>query len=206
MLIAGLGNPGDRYRGTRHNAGFRAVDIFVAAHGGQWKLNKNFSVEMAEVSLSTGKGSVNIKVLKPLLYMNKSGKPLGDVFKYYHEFFMNNFEKTALRDEGYKGLPIVVVYDELDFEPPVVRIKTGGSAGGHNGLSDIIRELNRDDFLRIRIGIGHPRNSEIPQMSVSDWVLFAPKDQEFEKVEKGVSQASSIAEQLLTQGIHSISY
>src|SRR5690606_20125351 len=133
-----------------------------------------------------------------------------------------NYSKSGLGDEGYSGLPIVVVHDELDFEPGVVRVKTGGSAGGHNGVADIIRQVSSKDFLRVRIGVGHPRhyslgdysrgssggedNRERPQMSVSDWVLSSPKGEEFDKIESGVERAASVIIQLLKRGVHSVKY
>lgn len=220
MLVVGLGNPGDSYRSTRHNAGFRSVDRLVEASGGSWSHDKKLSVEIASVQIrsSDTKGTVKslgVKVIKPLLYMNKSGGPVQSVLRYYREFFADSFSKSGLKEEGYSGLPLVVVYDELDFDPGVVRIKTGGSAGGHNGVSDIIQHVSSKDFVRVRIGVGHPRRAQmregsdegrsvVSHISVADWVLSTPKGQEFEKIEDGVETAATVVSQLVTRGIGSV--
>jgi peptidyl-tRNA hydrolase, PTH1 family len=206
VLVVGLGNPGGEYLLTRHNAGFRAVDVLVAECSGTWKSDRKFSAEIADIRLKSHGEDIRVKVIKPLLYMNRSGGPVKSVYQYYRSFVDDNFDASGLKREGYAGLPIVVVYDDLDFDPGVVKVKTGGSAGGHNGVSDMIRHLSRNDFLRVRIGIGHPRYSETPEMSVSDWVLSIPKGQDFEKIEDGVRHASSIVTQVVTEGVHSVKY
>jgi PTH1 family peptidyl-tRNA hydrolase len=225
VLIAGLGNPGESYSDTRHNAGFRALDCLFLKHKddvgiSSWKHDSKNSVEICDLiinkEINSIKKRISHKLVKPLLYMNRSGDPIKRILTYYKDLFdedVNNFDlqndKSKLSGEKgvvKKFLPLIVVHDELDFEPGVVKVKTSGSAGGHNGVSDVIRSFGRDDFIRIRIGIGHPRNSKYPDMTVSDWVLGKPRGEEFDKVESGVLKAAEIIDQILNFGVHKIKY
>ncbi|TCJ20283.1 aminoacyl-tRNA hydrolase [Rubrobacter taiwanensis] len=126
-VVVGLGNPGPRYAGTRHNAGFLVADELAGRHGGRWKRVKQ--AEAASVMIE-GRPA---ELLKPRTYMNESGRALG----------------------GYRADELIVVHDDLDLDAGVVRVKVGGGAGGHNGLRSIIARLGRD-FVRVRIGVGRP--------------------------------------------------
>jgi PTH1 family peptidyl-tRNA hydrolase len=211
VLVVGLGNPGDKYYNTRHNAGFRAVDHFVSSNKGNWRQDRKFSSEVSEIVLrkrgkpGTGESGlehdIKVKVIKPLLYMNRSGDPSVSFFKYYADFFNESIKKSGLVHSGYSGLPVVVVYDDLDFDPGVVKVRTNGSAGGHNGVSDIIRAFGRNDFLRVRIGVGHPRRSDIPEMSVSDWVLTSPRGEEKLLIDEAVVEASGCMGDIIIFGL-----
>ena len=133
-IFAGLGNPGARYAANRHNIGFMAVDAIARAHGfSPW--SKRFSAEISEGRLGTEK----VLLLKPQSFMNLSGQPVGEAMRYF------------------KGEPadLVVFHDELDLEPARVRVKTGGGHGGHNGLKSIDAHCGKD-YVRVRLGIGHP--------------------------------------------------
>lgn len=134
-LIVGLGNPGEKYAQTRHNAGFWFVDEVVRRAAGAWRYESRFSAESSQVSI----GGQDIRLLKPQTYMNRSGEAVAAVLHYFR-----------LSPED-----ILVAHDELDLEPGTVRLKAGGGHGGHNGLRDIHR-LAGADFWRLRIGIGHP--------------------------------------------------
>ena len=156
-LLVGLGNPGSRYAGTRHNAGEDFVALFCRHQGISLTSNKNFFGRVGE-TLFEGK---KIRVLIPDTYMNRSGQSVGALAAFY------------------KILPenILVAYDELDLDPGIARFKFGGGAGGHNGIKDIISSLgNSRNFYRLRIGIGHPGHSKL----VSNYVLskYSPKDKE----------------------------
>jgi PTH1 family peptidyl-tRNA hydrolase len=139
LLLVGLGNPGPRHAAQRHNVGFMAVDLIVRRHGfSAWR--KRFQGEVAEGHL----GGRRALALKPMTYMNDSGQSVGEAAR---------FHKLALND-------VVVFHDELDLAPGKVRVKTGGGAGGHNGIRDLDAHLGAD-YRRVRIGIGHPGHKDL---------------------------------------------
>ncbi len=139
LLLVGLGNPGPKYQGQRHNVGFMVVDELVRRHGfGPWR--KRFQGEVAEGTL----GGARALVLKPMTYMNDSGLSVGEAARYH---------KIEMRD-------VVVFHDELDLAPGKVRVKTGGGAGGHNGIRDLDQHFGKD-YRRVRIGIGHPGHKDL---------------------------------------------
>lgn len=151
-LIVGLGNPGAKYARNRHNVGFLAVDRMAEAHRlGPWK--KKFQGLASDGDIAGEK----VLLLKPETYMNDSGRAVGEAAR---------FHKIALGD-------IVVLHDELDLAPGKIKVKTGGGSAGHNGLRSITQHLGAD-FVRVRIGIGHPGAKEL----VHGWVLsdFAKAD------------------------------
>ncbi len=155
LIIAGLGNPGAKYLGHRHNIGFMAADEIVRRHSfGPWK-----SKHKAEISDGTLDGE-KVLVVKPQTYMNESGQSLGEILRFYKEDISN----------------LVVIYDELDLPPGKLRIKTGGGHGGHNGIKSIDAHCGKD-YRRMRLGIGHPGSKE----RVTGHVLgdFAKADQEW---------------------------
>jgi len=137
-LFVGLGNPGDKYARNRHNVGFMAVERIAAAHNfSPWR--RRFQGETAEGTI----GGERVLLLKPMTYMNESGRSVGEAAR---------FLKIDLAD-------IVVFHDELDLQPGKVRVKTGGGNAGHNGLRSISAHLG-NDYVRVRIGIGHPGSKE----------------------------------------------
>lgn len=155
LLIAGLGNPGRRYAGNRHNIGFMAADEIHRRHGfAPWRAR--FEGEAAEGLIDGEK----IIVLKPATYMNESGRAVSQAMRFY---------KLTPAD-------VVVVYDELDLPPGKLRLKTGGGTSGHKGLFSIAAHIGKD-FRRMRIGIGHPGAKEL----VNGYVLhdFAKADREW---------------------------
>jgi PTH1 family peptidyl-tRNA hydrolase len=151
-LFAGLGNPGSEYAGHRHNVGFMAIDRIHDAHGfGPWK--KKFSALVADGEIA----GERVLLLKPQTYMNESGRAVQEAA---------HFLKIAEGD-------IIVFYDEIDLPPAKLKVKTGGGNAGHNGLRSISAHLG-NDYVRVRIGVGHPRAKEL----VVRWVLsdFAKAD------------------------------
>ncbi|HTI85891.1 MAG TPA: aminoacyl-tRNA hydrolase [Alphaproteobacteria bacterium] len=133
-LVVGLGNPGSEYAHQRHNVGFMAVDAIARIHGiSTWR--KRFAGESAEGSIAGAK----VLLLKPLTYMNDSGRAVQDAARFY---------KIGPED-------VIVLHDELDLVPGKVRVKRGGGAAGHNGLRSTDAAIG-PDYLRVRIGIGHP--------------------------------------------------
>ena len=146
-LIAGLGNPGPEYERTRHNAGYWWVDAIAERARADWKKESKFSGWTTRVS----EGGKEFWLLKPATYMNESGRSVSAVMRFF------KIEPGEM----------LVVHDELDLAPGVVKLKRGGGTGGHNGLSDIGDALDSKDFWRLRIGIGHPGDKDL----VADYVL-----------------------------------
>ena len=154
-LIVGLGNPGDKYAGNRHNIGFMAVDEIARGYTfGPWK--KRFQGLTAEGQIGTGK----CILLKPATYMNESGRAAGEAMRFY---------KLTPAE-------VIVIHDELDLKPGMVRVKTGGGNAGHNGLKSLTAYIG-NDYKRVRLGIGHPGDREL----VINYVLqdFAKADKEW---------------------------
>lgn len=140
LLLIGLGNPGAKYAGNRHNIGFMAVDALARAYGfGPWK--KKFHGEVAEGAI----GGVRTLLLKPQTFMNESGRSVGEAA---------NFHKLSPTE-------IVVFYDEIDLAAGRFRMKTGGGAAGHNGIRSIIASPVGEGFRRARLGVGHPGAKEL---------------------------------------------
>ncbi len=154
-LVVGLGNPGREHEATRHNAGFWFADALVR------KLGSGFVGE-GRFHGAVARADGNVRVLKPGTYMNLSGRAVSAMTRFF----------------GIAPEEILVVHDELDLKPGSVKMKFGGGPAGHNGLRDIIAQLGTSDFWRLRLGIGHPRDSEIPQQPVVDYVLRPPRPEE----------------------------
>ncbi|MBO0905925.1 aminoacyl-tRNA hydrolase [Jiella sonneratiae] len=156
LLIAGLGNPGPKYAGNRHNIGFMAVDE-IARQANFPAFSKKFSAEIAEGAIAGEK----VLLVKPQTFMNDSGRSVGEAVRFY---------KLEPKD-------VVVIHDELDLAPGKLRVKTGGGHGGHNGLRSIDAHLATKDYRRVRLGIGHPGSKE----AVTPHVLgdFAKVDREW---------------------------
>ena len=165
-LIVGLGNPGDRYQATRHNAGFWLVERFAAE--GHVTLRKDAKFE-ALVGRHEASG---IWLVLPQSHMNLSGRPVQ---------MLAGFFKIAPAD-------ILVAHDELDFPPGTVRMKQGGSAAGHNGLKDISARIGSHDYWRLRIGIGHPGDRRL----VTDYVLHRPAQEERADIDAAIGRALEV--------------
>lgn len=146
-LIVGLGNPGSKYRDTRHNIGFMCVDSFADDENCIWK--EKFKGEFASFSTSGNKGYL----LKPLTYMNLSGESVQS---------LSSFFKVPAKD-------IIVVHDELDIPFGTIELKKGGGLAGHNGLKSIAELMGTKDFLRIRLGIGRPKHGDVSNYVLSDF-------------------------------------
>jgi len=173
QLIVGLGNPGPKYEQTRHNVGFVFVDELARSKGASFKPDNKFHGEVCKLSL----GGNDVWLLKPNTFMNLSGKSVAALARFY---------KIAPET-------ILVVHDELDIPPGQLRLKQGGGHGGHNGLRDIVAQLGSKDFLRLRIGIGHPGQSR----DVSNYVLGkAPRDEQIE-IDNAIDEALRTLPQIL---------
>ncbi len=135
-LIVGLGNPGAKYEGTRHNVGFLALDRLAVQWGGTWSEEKKFKARMSRVTVGQG----NVHLCQPQTYMNLSGESVGAVCDYF---------RIAARK-------ILVIVDDAELAFGQLRMRAGGSSGGHNGLGSVEQCLATDDYLRLRIGVGRP--------------------------------------------------
>ena len=151
QLVAGLGNPGDGHAGDRHNAGFWLLDKLTELSGIELREESRFKAQL-------GRTPSGMRLLKPLTYMNLSGEAVAACASYFRIPVSS----------------ILVLHDELDLEPGVVRLKRGGGHAGHNGLRNIETLLGSSDFLRIRLGIGHPG----PNADISEYVLRSPTAEE----------------------------
>lgn len=174
-LVVGLGNPGEKYARTRHNAGFWFVDELVRRHDGRLKPERRHNADAGRVTIA----GVALWLLKPMGYMNRSGLSVRSFCDYLQ-------------------MPVdqvLVVHDELDLPAGVARLKSGGGAGGHNGLKDVIAHLG-DGFWRLRIGIGHPGNRD----EVIDYVLQRPSAVDGRLMREAIELAVAEFPRLLTEG------
>lgn len=165
-LVVGLGNPGRKYEGTRHNAGFWLVERFAAQTGTVLRKDPKFQALVGRHEPS------GAWLLLPQSYMNSSGRPIQ---------MLASFFKIAPAE-------ILVAHDELDFAPGVSRIKQGGGIAGHNGLKDISARLGSHDYWRLRIGIGHPGD----QQGVTDFVLHKPTQEERAAIDAAIGRALEV--------------
>jgi peptidyl-tRNA hydrolase, PTH1 family len=174
-LVVGLGNPGREHEATRHNAGFWFVDALARSLGASLGQESRFHGAVA-------KAPSGVRLLKPSTYMNLSGRAVAAAA---------NFFSIA-------PAAILVVHDELNLPPGEARLKLGGGVAGHNGLKDIRVQLGTADFWRLRLGIGHPRDSAIPQQPVVDYVLKPPLAGERRAIEDALARALAVWPPLAT--------
>lgn len=175
FLVVGLGNPGEEYARSRHNAGFMAVE----------RLRRRFDMGRTRRRYEGryGEGAVGgrpVAILLPRTFMNRSGEAVS----------------LAAARQHFAPAQIIVVYDDMDFPVGVVRVRKGGGAGGHNGVASIIRSLGSDAFSRVRVGIGRPESGIDP----ADWVL-SPFDEPDEALEPGLDTAVDCVEAIVTDGV-----
>ena len=172
-LIVGLGNPGKKYEGTRHNMGFMAVDLFSDM--------AKIDVDKEVFSGLLGRGKVfdeDVLVIKPTTYMNLSGTAVSQVVHYF---------KIEKED-------IIVVYDDMAIAPGNIRLRLNGSSGGHKGMQNIIEQLGTSDIKRIRIGIGEPT------YDIVDFVLSKPLKEEKELIDGALENAANAIKEALKSG------
>ncbi|HEX6930247.1 MAG TPA: aminoacyl-tRNA hydrolase [Gammaproteobacteria bacterium] len=175
-LVVGLGNPGADYVSTRHNAGFWFVDELARRHGGQFKPEKKFHGEMARVDIA----GQDIRLLKPMTYMNRSGLAV----------------RAAADFLKISPAEILVAHDEIDLPPGQLRLKQGGGHGGHNGLRDLHAHMGAD-YLRLRIGVGHPGTAS----EVVGYVLKRPSKDEEPVILRAIDDAADGFELLVKEGL-----
>jgi PTH1 family peptidyl-tRNA hydrolase len=173
FVIAGLGNPGPRYSETRHNAGFWFLDELAQRHGIALREQSRLKSDIARAQLF----GQECLLLKPRTFMNHSGQAVRAVMDYFEV----------------QSAHLLVVYDDLDLPVGTVRLKAGGGHGGHNGLRDIFQHWPDQDFLRIRIGIGHPG----VKAEVTDYVLGRPAPAEEKQIRNAILEAITVLPEIL---------
>jgi len=167
-LVVGLGNPGRRYAATRHNSGFWFVDALVAKLGVSMTHESRFVSEVGK----TG----DLRIARPSTYMNDSGRAVAALARFF----------------GVSPGELLIVHDELDLRPGDAKLKQGGGVAGHNGLRDIQAQLGVSDFWRLRLGIGHPRDSALPEQDVVDYVLKPPRPEERDAIINAIERALAV--------------
>ena len=176
-LLVCLGNPGDQYENTRHNAGFMVADELAERH--------NIPVQRLKFRALTNTvtiGDEKVLLMKPVTYMNLSGEAVHEAAAFY-----------KIPPEH-----ILVVSDEVSLAPGKLRVRRSGSAGGHNGLKNIIAHLGTDQFPRIRVGVGQKPH---PDYDMADWVLGKFQGEDKKAVEAAVKRAADAAECLIREGV-----
>jgi peptidyl-tRNA hydrolase, PTH1 family len=174
-LIVGLGNPGDEYARTRHNAGFGFVEELARRHGGAFRLETRHHGELARIKI----GAADLWLVKPMSFMNHSGDAVQSVAAFY---------KASAAE-------VLVAYDDLDLPPGTARLRQGGGAGGHNGMRDVLAQLG-PDFWRLRLGIGHPGHRD----KVLSYVLNRAPVEEDILIRQSIDAAADIMPLLLGDG------
>ena len=176
-LLVCLGNPGDQYENTRHNAGFMVADELADRH--------NIPVQRLKFRALTNTitvGDQKVLLMKPVTYMNLSGEAVHEAAAFY-----------KIPPEH-----ILVISDEVSLAPGKLRVRRSGSAGGHNGLKNIIAHLGTDQFPRIRVGVGQKPH---PDYDMADWVLGKFQGEDKKAVEAAVKKAADAAECLIREGV-----
>jgi PTH1 family peptidyl-tRNA hydrolase len=176
LLVVGLGNPGDEYSRTRHNVGAEVVELLARRHGGKLTGSKG-RARTGEVRI----GDKRVELAIPLTYMNDSGEAVG----------------ALVRRLGVEADQIVIVHDELDLEPAVLRVKFGGGLAGHNGLRSIKQHLHTDEFARVRIGVGKPPSKE----RGADHVLSKISKRDRESMDVTIEEAADAVECIASDGV-----
>ena len=175
-LVVGLGNPGRQYEATRHNMGFDTIDYLVE----EYKVPQG-GVKFNAMYGKTVIGGEKVILMKPLSFRNLSGGPLSDMVNYF---------------KIDPGTELIVIYDDIDLDPGQLRIRKQGSAGGHNGIKDIIRQLGTEKFLRIKVGVGaKPKGWDL-----ADYVLgrFSTEDRKI--VDEAIARAGKAVDIMISQG------
>lgn len=177
ILVVGLGNPGKQYARTRHNIGTDTVEILVRRSQGSLRAGRD-RARVAEARID----GVPIVLAVPTTYMNDSGEAVGPLAR-----------RFKIDDPG----RIVIVHDELDLEPGIVKVKVGGGLAGHNGLKSISRVLRTDDYVRVRIGVGKPRSRE----QGADHVLSGIPAAERKILDIAAETAADAVERIVSDGV-----
>ncbi len=175
-LIVGLGNPGEKYRYTKHNVGFMVLDYFASVH--------NISISKIKHKAVLGEGKIGqekVILAKPQTYMNLSGESVQELMHWYK----GDISK------------LIVVYDDVDLDVGRIRIRPSGSSGTHNGMKSIIYMLNSDEFPRVRIGIG----KQPDYMDLADYVMSRFSDDEIPLMEEAIKKSALAIEEIIKEDV-----
>ncbi|OUW32992.1 MAG: aminoacyl-tRNA hydrolase [Actinobacteria bacterium TMED172] len=177
-LVVGLGNPGDKYLGSRHNLGYEVIEKLAEMQRAKLELSRPAKARVAAVDLF----GLRCILACPTTYMNLSGEAVSPLIR-------NNGVTDISR--------VIVVHDELDLEPGRVKIKRGGSSAGHNGLKSISQHLKNDEFIRIRVGVGKPPHPD----QGKNWVLRRPSPDDRSMLDRGVETGVEAARLVIEDGV-----
>ena len=175
-LIIGLGNPEEEYARTRHNMGFDTINKIAEKH--------NIKVNKSKFNSLYGTGTINeerVILLKPQTYMNLSGNAVRDFMNFY----------KIKEDE------LIVIYDDLDIEPGIIKIRKKGGPGTHNGMKSVVHEIQTENFCRIRVGIGEPKFKD----DLLNYILTKIPEEEYKILENATDKATEAVEQIIVTGI-----
>lgn len=172
-LIVGLGNPGQKYSNTRHNVGFWLIDELLARYRETPRFETHFKGDTACIPIAVS----NIHILRPRTFMNESGRSIASFTRYF----------------DIQPHSVLIVHDDLDLDPGIVRLKIGGGHAGHNGLRDTISHMGSNEFVRLRIGIGHPGRTD----QVTHYVLKKPTRSEQEAICGAIFRSISLMEEII---------
>lgn len=173
--IVGLGNPGPKHAADRHNAGFWLVDRLAATAGARFRDEAKLSGSQCQVVL----GGRPVRLIKPATFMNRSGQCVRRLIDYFQVPLVE----------------VLVVHDDVDLPPGAARLKAGGGHGGNNGLRDIIANCGAD-FLRLRLGVGHPGQKD----AVADYVLHSPGREEYALIDEAITESLRALDTWFAQG------
>lgn len=183
-LVAGLGNPGAKYEGTRHNMGFMCADVLAE----RWSVSLSDHKGLAKLGkgvMALGGARVKFLLAKPLTYMNASGDALASISAYY-------------------DIPVghvVVIHDDMDLDFGRIKVKAGGSAGGHNGIKSIDRSLGSNAYARVRLGVGHARRGPNAHDNTINWVLGGFSPQQRKELPEFLADGADAAETIIFDGL-----
>lgn len=177
-LVVGLGNPGRQYDGSRHNTGFETVDLLID----RWKIGG--PAKFKKSLIGRGRiGDAKVIVMKPMTYMNLSGEAVREGVDYW---------------KIDPATHLIVISDDIDLEPGRLRIREKGSAGGHNGLKNIVQHLGNDSFIRVRVGVGAKPD---PEMDLAAHVLGHPQGEDRRKIDEAEERAADAVEMVIMDGV-----
>ena len=177
FVVAGLGNPGDEYKATKHNVGFMVIDKLAENNNAAFKKSK-FNALTADCKI----GNFRVLLLKPLTYMNLSGEAINKALNFYKVGSQN----------------LIVICDDINLDAGKLRVRPKGSDGGQNGLKNIILNLKTQEFKRVRVGIGAKPH---PEYDLKDWVLSNFSKEDKPKIERAINLGSDAVEAIIKKGV-----
>lgn len=183
-LIVGLGNPGAKYEGTRHNMGFMCADVLSQRWSVAFSDHKGLAM-LGKGIMRLGGQESKFFLTKPLTFMNDSGDAVASICSYY------DIEPQR----------VVVIHDDMDLDFGRIKVKMGGSAGGHNGIRSIDRSLGTNAYSRVRLGVGHAQRGAQAHQQTVDWVLGRFPSQQRKELEDFLADGADAVEVVMTQGL-----